>query len=67
MNENEFWVAVWKVVAIAFVCAVASMSGCVAYQSEKASEMVKGGADPIDAGCSVGLLSSQTCIPAVIR
>ena len=53
MNENEFWVNVWKLVAGSVVGIFIIVACCDAYSTYTMLKMVEKGADPIKARCSV--------------
>ena len=58
MEENNFWVAVWRTVGATLVAIVAVIGGCSLYKTSAIKEMVLNGANPIDAACSVGAQNS---------
>lgn len=48
-GEHKFWCKVWTIVATGLVCVVMSLSSCNMYGKYKIAEVIKGGADPIEA------------------
>lgn len=53
MEENEFWLRVWKTAAV-FVCAMtAIISACSAHETRVIVEMTEKGANPLDASCAI--------------
>lgn len=54
MEENSFWLAVWKIVAWAIVGVSAVIGGCTAYESTLVAQMTERGADPVLARCAIG-------------
>ena len=52
MNENEFWVAVWRAVGLTFIGVSCVIAGCVSYESYVLSEALKQGADPMSISCA---------------
>lgn len=67
MDENQFWVSIWKIIAAAFVASMTVFGGCVGHTDYRIGQAIKDGADPIKAYCA---LSSNTtdarCIAAVL-
>lgn len=57
MDDNQFWLAIWRTVAAAFCVLIVSIGSCTSYQTHKVGEVIKGGADPLRARC--GLLGSD--------
>jgi hypothetical protein len=53
MEENQFWLNVWRTVAAAFAALVLTIGGCTANQNRLVAEMVAAGADPIKAHCAI--------------
>lgn len=53
MNENEFWVKVWALVAGGVLGIALTIGACDAYSNYTMLQMVEKGADPIKARCSV--------------
>lgn len=51
MDENQFWIKIWSIIAICFCVLTLSISGCNINKHEKISEAVKQGSDPIAASC----------------
>ena len=50
MDENEFWIAVWKIVAAAVCVFILSISGCLGYANKRIADA----ADPLLVGCAMG-------------
>ena len=55
MDESEFWVKVWKIVAATFVALVVTFAGCTSHQVSTIERMTAAGANPLDAKCAVFL------------
>ncbi len=53
MNENEFWLGVWKLVTVAIMVLTLSISSCSIVKHRTVAELVKNGANPIDAYCAI--------------
>lgn len=49
MNDNEFWISVWKLVTIGVCCLVLSISGCVVHSKYRIAKAIEQGANPIEA------------------
>lgn len=62
MNENVFWIKIWRTLALAAVLVVASLSGCVINQSYLVANMVEKGIDPIAASCAFTDSSRAICV-----
>ena len=64
MEDNEFWVAIWKLIAIGLAFIVASISSCVSYDGYLTSKA----ADPIAYQCSRNAAQSQIqCMTVIAR
>lgn len=57
MDENQYLINVWKVIAAGIVGLAAVIGGCVGHTDYRISEAIKSGADPISTYCA---LSSNT-------
>jgi hypothetical protein len=55
MDENTFWLNLWRAVIFGVCFLVACASGCVAYRADKAAELIKAGADPIRVACGLDI------------
>lgn len=61
MNENEFWITVYKLIALVVCTLILIVGGCSIHQQAMVVELVKTGADPIKANCGImGPQSSNT-------
>jgi hypothetical protein len=71
MEENKFWIAIWKTIVIgvcAFAALVSGCNGMINYQDNTAIvEMVAKGADPLDAQCAVKEQNSSCFIRAATK
>jgi hypothetical protein len=69
MNDNQkYWYSIWRLVAITVCILIVSISGCVANDRRVVTEMVKNGADPMAAYCSLGVngsLDAVLCAQAI--
>lgn len=52
MEENTFWITLWRSVLIALCIIVAIMAGCTMNNDRLIAEAIKNGADPIAANCA---------------
>lgn len=71
MNENEFWIALWRTAGAIVVCIVAVASGCVSYnntiETTRIAEAIKTGVEPLAARCAIsGYGDSRIPMCAVI-
>lgn len=53
MDENQFWITIWKIVAAVVVTLILTVGGCTVNQQFKIAELVAGGADPLKAQCAI--------------
>lgn len=65
MNDNEFWIQVWKVVAGCFCVLVLTSGGCVM----RGNQLLANSSDPIALACANGDSSrvSQACTVVMTR
>jgi hypothetical protein len=64
-SDDSFLVVVWRCVAAVLVTLIVSVASCTAYQSHTVLEMVKGGADPVKAGCVYAVGSNAMCLTQI--
>lgn len=63
MEDNKYWVIIWKLVAASFIILTITVGACTIHQQIKITELVAGGADPIKAQCAIyGVLSSNAAL-----
>lgn len=62
MDESEFWVKVWKIVAATFVALAVTIAGCTAHQVSTVERMTAAGANPLDAKCAVIGSEGNECV-----
>ena len=71
MDENTFWISIWRAVAAAICVLVVSIGGCVAHGQHLVSMAINNGADPIKAGCAInginGSTSAAICAAAAVK
>jgi len=69
MNDDQnFWYSIWKLVSITVCVLIVSISGCTANDRRVVAEMVKNGADPVIASCSLGVVggyNAALCAQAI--
>jgi hypothetical protein len=69
MNDDQkFWYSIWKLAAITVCVLIVSISGCTANDRRVVAAMIKNGADPIMARCSLGVsdsLDAMLCAQAI--
>lgn len=67
MDENQFWVNLWRTAAIAMVAIVLVTAGCTANDTAAIKQMVADGANPIDAMCALnGSSNNPQCLARAI-
>lgn len=66
MNDNQFWLGLWKVVAVALVLVVMSIGACSMRQTklsyEAVTKAIERGVDPLDAACLFGRNDTMPCV-----
>ena len=67
MNENEFWIAVWRSAFGCLALIALTIAGCSTYQTKTIERMTQNGVDAIDAKCAVtGDDGRGLCITRVV-
>lgn len=66
MNENEFWIALWKIAAAFCFGAIVVMGGCTVQRDQLKYDAIKGGVDPMVLSCAVGVEASEQHICTLI-
>lgn len=67
MNDNEFWVVVWKCLATVVCIAILTIGGCTANKHRIIGEAIRAGSDPLLVGCAIDDLSDVCKIVASKR
>jgi len=70
MDNNTFWIELWKYVTIVVVVLIVATVGSCQATKHKIQRMVEEGADPIIAACAVsdgGKPSVQLCMARVVQ
>lgn len=62
MDDNEFWIIVWKMVAISFVVVITTTAGCDSYRARLVRDAISSGVDPIKASCAINGMSVSTAV-----
>ena len=52
MNDDAFFLTIWKLIAAVIITIVLSMSGCVMHTNTQISRAIENGADPMKASCA---------------
>lgn len=58
MNEREFWLAIWKTIAVAVCLVVTTSAGCSIHQTKRLAESD----DPVALACALSSDRSQACV-----
>lgn len=58
MDNEQFWVAIWKVIGTVLVFLVLTFAGCTSYKTHTVAEAVKGSTNPIAAACAFNAVGS---------
>ena len=67
MNDNEYTVALLKMLAIVVITLIASIGGCTAHKREVLARMVESGADPQVAACALNNAFDAVCGVLAVR
>ena len=59
MNDNEFWIKVWKIAAFVFVVTILNVSGCTINKQSQIRSAIEKGTDPIAAKCAIDASSAS--------
>lgn len=54
MNDNEFFITIWKIVAACFCCMVITLGSCTANTHWAISHDLSKGIDPVGVQCAHG-------------
>lgn len=66
MEDNKFWLGIWKTVAVCFCVLLLTISGCGINTNYTIETMVKNGADPIKVACVInGMRDGNAAICAM--
>lgn len=66
-NENKFWLSLWTMVAFSIVLLTAIACYSEHLEDTKVVEMVKEGADPMRASCSLNLTTKRSICDEVLK
>lgn len=58
-DDNKFWLAIWKVIGIAFCVLVISVSGCVSNTHYQVTQALLKGVDPLYVACAHDMSTSD--------
>lgn len=61
MNENEFWLGIWKVLGTVVVLITVSIGGCSSYATSKVSEAISNGVNPLEVTCAINGTNNSVC------
>jgi hypothetical protein len=69
MDDNQFWLNLWRAVIAGLCVVVATMAGCTSYKTRQAADLIRNGADPIRVGCAleVGDSTATRCLLLVTK
>ncbi len=67
MDENQFWLNVWKVITTGIFGVAAVVGGCVGHTDYRISEAIKAGGDPIATYCALSSATTDVrCVAVAI-
>ncbi len=64
MDENQYWIALWRTIAAAFAVLVITIGACTANRQHLVAEAIKSGVDPTAAKCAIE--ADQSSLPACV-
>lgn len=68
MEDDQFYLGVWKLVTAAFGVLVLSISGCTIHQHSTIRLMIEHGANPLAARCAVmSEANSSFCMAVALK
>ena len=68
MDSDQYWLRLWGIIAVTVVLMTFSMSSCTIHSNYKLAEVIKNGADPVEAGIAFSSQSSElTKISALLN
>jgi hypothetical protein len=62
MNDNEFWIKLWKVLGTVLVLVAVTASGCEISRQHMRTQLVANGKDAIDVRCMESNSSDPVCM-----
>jgi hypothetical protein len=62
MDDNQFWVAIWRLVALLVLAIVVVVAGCTTAADQKVAELVAKGVNPIAARCAIYGAGERTAV-----
>ncbi len=61
MEENEFWLSLWKVVGVIVVAITLTVGGCVSHSNYRKIQAIELGATAFEANCAFGGDAPTSC------
>ncbi|AZY49611.1 hypothetical protein C0J09_11035 [Bordetella avium] len=60
-KEGKFWATIWAIAAVCLLSIVAAIYAYETQRDKRVEDMVKAGADPMYAACSLSTIRTQIC------
>lgn len=68
MENDKFWLAIWRAVIAGIVLFSAVVASCTSYSNALIASSIKGGADPIKAACAISSGTDRAiCAAAAVK
>jgi hypothetical protein len=66
MDDSEFFLTIWKLLALVLITIVLSISGCVSFQNYQISKAIEHGVDPMNASCAFSAFNDSKSVCTII-
>ena len=70
MNENEYWLAIWKLASAVVIAMTLTIAGCNVSEALIAKQMIEHGVSPMAAACASGSVptdAAKSCLLIIAR
>ena len=69
MDDNQFWVAIWRAIFGALIALILTIGGCCSFGAYQTRLALENGADPIKTACAMPTVTVQeaTCIASILK
>lgn len=61
MDENTFWLGVWRAIITGICVLAVAGASCTIHADKRIADVIKAGADPIDAHCAFNGIDNTPC------
>ena len=67
MDDNVFFITMWKLVAVVVVVFILTTGSCTIHQQKKIADLIAAGADPLGAQCAIyGVKSYNSAVCGIL-